>query len=195
MKESAGSRPAPLPLTKHRMRRRLRGTAALIALLSVISARASAQVITPAVDVTTGLANPACDYATCAMGIAPRWNGLALVRGAAGQQVANLSFFWPRDISGALGPVGDRVANTDSAEVSIRRAVRLRRIGAAFTDGGLVLAGAAAVRALHTGSVRRADGVVAAAGLAALGLSVPIQFAADGALSRAVWWHNLRFAR
>ena len=24
---------------------------------------------------------------------------------------------------------------------------------------------------------------------------VPIQFAADGALSRAAWWHDLRFAR
>jgi len=24
-------------------------------------------------------------------------------------------------------------------------------------------------------------------------VSVPLQFAADGALSRAVWWHNLRY--
>lgn len=177
------------------MRRRLPGIAVLIALLSAISARASAQLLTPTIDVPTRLANPACDYATCAMGIAPRWNGLALVQGAAGQQVANLSFFWPRDISGALRSEGDRVASADSTEVSIRRAVRLRRIGAALTDGGLVLAGAATVRALHAGGVRRADGVLAAAGLGALGLSVPIQFAADGALSRAVWWHNLRFAR
>ena len=37
--------------------------------------------------------------------------------------------------------------------------------------------------------------LVAAAGLAALTISVPFQFAADGALSRAVWWHNLRYAR
>lgn len=32
------------------------------------------------------------------------------------------------------------------------------------------------------------------AGLGALFISVPLQFAADGALSKAVWWHNVRYA-
>jgi len=32
-------------------------------------------------------------------------------------------------------------------------------------------------------------------GVAALGVSVPFQFAADGALSKAIWWYNLRYAR
>jgi hypothetical protein len=26
-------------------------------------------------------------------------------------------------------------------------------------------------------------------------LSIPLQFAADGALSRAVWWHNRRYSK
>jgi hypothetical protein len=43
--------------------------------------------------------------------------------------------------------------------------------------------------------VRRSDGILLGVGGAALGLSVPFQFAADGALSRAVWWHNARYAR
>jgi hypothetical protein len=37
--------------------------------------------------------------------------------------------------------------------------------------------------------------VIGGAGLTALLVSVPIQFAADGALSRAVWWHNVRYVR
>jgi hypothetical protein len=39
------------------------------------------------------------------------------------------------------------------------------------------------------------DRVIAVIGAASLGVSVPLQFAADGALSRAVWWHNVRYAR
>jgi hypothetical protein len=45
------------------------------------------------------------------------------------------------------------------------------------------------------GRPERRDRVVAAAGVASLQVSIPIQFAADGALGRAVWWHNLRYAR
>ena len=53
----------------------------------------------------------------------------------------------------------------------------------------------AGVNALRAGHVRRQDGVLAGIGGAALAVSVPLQFAADGALSRAVWWYNRRFAR
>ena len=59
--------------------------------------------------------------------------------------------------------------------------------------GGAVFA--AAVRAAAAGHVRRSDGIVAAVGAGAFALSVPFQFAADGMLSRAVWWHNARYAR
>jgi len=42
--------------------------------------------------------------------------------------------------------------------------------------------------------VRTEERVVGGVGVAALLVSVPLQFAADGALSRAVWWHNMRYA-
>ena len=135
-----------------------------------------------------------CDYRSCALGIAPAWNGLAVVRGAAGPRVANLNFFWPRDISVALRGTDRSLRGADSAAAQARRAVQIRRVGAALTDVGLLLAATAAVSALRAGRLRESDGWVGGAGLAALGLSVPFQFGADGALSRAVWWHNLRFA-
>ena len=135
-----------------------------------------------------------CTYRACALSIAPRWNGLVVVSGTAGSPVANLNFFWPRDVSAALrGPSTDAIG-ADSAAAEARRALRLRRIGAALTDGGAVLGAVALVRALNAGQLRHTDGAIAAAGAAALGLSVPFQFAADGVLSRAVWWHNARYA-
>ena len=46
-----------------------------------------------------------CTYDLCALNIAPRWNGLAVVRASDGPQVANLNFFLPRDITSSLrGP-------------------------------------------------------------------------------------------
>ena len=83
----------------------------------------------------------------------------------------------------------------DSALAEARRAVRLRRIGAVLTDGGVLVAAIGGAGALRAGRVRRSHGILLGVGSAALGLSVPFQFAADGALSRAVWWHNARFAR
>ena len=64
-----------------------------------------------------------------------------------------------------------------------------------LTDGGVIIAAIGALGALRAGHVRPADGILLGVGGAALGISVPFQFAADGALSRAVWWHNRRFAR
>ena len=135
----------------------------------------------------------ACSYSACALTISPRWNGLAVVQGTTAHAVANLNFFWPRDVSGSLG------GTTSSADRRAREtaagAVRLRRIGAALTDGGIVLLATAAVRAVSAGHVRQSDAVIAGIGAGAFGLSVPFQFAADGMLSRAVWWHNARYAR
>lgn len=136
-----------------------------------------------------------CDYATCALSIAPTWNGLAVVHGVRGERVANLNFFWPRDISSALGGSDAGAPGLDSAVAQARRAVRIRRIGAVLTDAGLAMAVAGTARALNGGRARRSDAILAGAGIAALGLSVPFQFAADGALSRAVWWHNVRYGR
>jgi hypothetical protein len=158
----------------------------LLPLFIAMSATATAQ---------TAVAPPdsACTYRACALAIVPSWDGLAVVRGQAGPRVANLHFFLPRDITPALR--GDVTRpGADSAAAQAGRALSLRRIGAAFTDLGLLAMGAAAVGALHARHVDRSAQTLGATGMGALLLSVPFQFAADGALSRAVWWHNQRFA-
>ena len=137
----------------------------------------------------------ACTYSTCALSIWPAWDGLAVVRGTAGSRVANLHFFWPRDISPALRGRDTTAIGADSAAAHARRAVALRQTGAGFTDLGALTIGVAIVRALAAGRVSHRDQAVAAAGLGAIAISVPLQFAADGELSRAVWWHNLRYTR
>ena len=139
-------------------------------------------------------ASDACAYRACALSIAPTWNGLLVVRGSDAARVANLNFFLPRDITRALR--GDSAAlGADSAQAHAARAVRLRRTAAVLTDLGGVAVVVALARAASAGRVETNDRVVGGAGLAALAISVPIQFAADGALSRAVWWHNLQYAR
>lgn len=130
----------------------------------------------------------ACDYRRCAFGIAPAWDGLAVVRGAEVTRVANLYFLWPRDIS-------SHFRGSDSAMTHVNRALHLRRIGAVLTSAGALTLVAAAARALDAGRARRSDSMLALAGAGAFGVSVPFQFAADGELSRAVWWHNLRLGR
>ena len=137
----------------------------------------------------------ACTYSECALAIVPTWNGLAVVRGNNGPRVANLHFFWPRQIAPALrGPDG-AVPGADSAAAHARRAVSLRRVGAALTDVGVLAAGVAVARSVQRGRARRTEQVLGGAGIGALLISVPFQFAADGALSRAVWWHNVRYVR
>lgn len=136
----------------------------------------------------------ACSYRECALSIAPTWNGLAIVRGADGRRVANLNFFLPRDITPALRGEPSAIG-ADSALAHAERALALRRAAAVLTDVGGVAMVAALVHAASGGRADRSAKVAGGAGLAALIVSVPIQFAADGALSRAVWWHNLRYAR
>jgi hypothetical protein len=136
-----------------------------------------------------------CTYSACALSIAPRWNGLAVVQGADARPLVNLNFFWPRDVSGALGETSAASVTDQRAWREAKRAVHLRRVGATLTDGGAILIATAATRAMVAGRVRRGDGIMAAIGAGAFGLSVPFQFAADGMLSRAVWWHNARYAR
>jgi hypothetical protein len=141
----------------------------------------------------SGRTDTTCVYERCALGIAPRWNGLEVVRGASGAPLANLHFFWPHDISTTVAGPDLHVRGADSAAAAARHAVRLRRLGAAFIDGGAIVLAGAAVAALTAGKARRGDQQVASAGAAMIVISVPFQFAADGALSRAVWWHNARY--
>jgi hypothetical protein len=154
---------------------------AILGLCGVLAAR-------PLLAQTAAPDTAACDYRRCAYGIAPAWDGLAVVRGANESRVANLYFLWPRDISAHF-------AGSDSAMTHVRRAVHLRRIGAVLTNAGALTLLAAAAGALNAGHARRSDSALGLAGAAAFAVSVPLQFAADGELSRAVWWHNLRLAR
>jgi len=116
------------------------------------------------------------------------------VRGSAQRRLANLNFFLPRDVAPVLR--GDPGADgADSALAHAQRAVALRRAGAVLTDVGAVAVLVALTRAAARGRASTSDRVIGGAGLTALLVSVPIQFAADGALSRAVWWHNVRYVR
>jgi hypothetical protein len=162
--------------------------ALVIALLATVAPSAMAQ------DAVTPLAG-ACSYRECALSIAPVWNGLTVVRGSDGRREANLDFFLPRDIAPALRGDVSGAPGADSAFAHAEQAVALRKVGAVLTDMGGVAVVVAIVRAASAGRASRSDQIVGGAGLASLMVSVPLQFAADGALSRAVWWHNLRYAR
>ena len=169
------------------MHPRLAGLATLLLAIPGGAPRLAAQAVQPPA-VLPSAADSVCSYQRCALGIAPRWNGLALVRGTAAAPVANLNFFWPRPLDGVL-------AGSDSAAHYGARAVRVRRVAAGLTDGGGLLLGYALARRLGAGSLTRDARAAAAVGAASVAVSVPLHFAADGHLSRAVWWHNLRYAR
>jgi hypothetical protein len=61
-----------------------------------------------------------------------------------------------------------------------------------LTDLGLALAVSAVVAYAAESDHATARGL-ALGGAIALGIGVPLQFKADGHLSRAVWWHNTQF--
>jgi hypothetical protein len=129
-----------------------------------------------------------CAYTHCALSLAPRWSGLALVRGASGQRASELGFFWPGDVRPTF-------AGSDSALHFATRATSTRRIGAVLTDAGLVLLALGGARAVHEGQMNGTAATLAGSGAILLGASVPAQFAADGLLSRAVWWKNAQYAK
>ena len=129
---------------------------------------------------------PECTYLHCALGIAPAWNALDVIDGATGRRVASLGFFWPHRVDASF-------AGSDSAIAYATQAFRVRRTAAAFTDVGILLLGYAVVRQVN-GGLHGTNRVVGALGAGAFAVGVPLQFSADGLLSRAVWWHNARYA-
>lgn len=130
-----------------------------------------------------------CDaYARCALNVVPRWNGLAVVRGASEEHVVTLGFLWP----GAAG-LGAALAPDAQAVMLGRRAVRTRRAAAALTDLGALAIVVGAARAERHGVDGSARALMIS-GAVAFGVSVPLQFRADGQLARAVWTYNRRFA-
>ena len=162
---------------------------ALALLLGTTSATLHAQTLAPSatLPISPAPASADCSYARCALGIAPVWNGLAIVQGPERQQLGNLNFFWPRG-TGAL-------FSGDSARMLGDRAMRTRRIAAVLTDVGGLMVASAAIRARGESGLTRSTRSLALGGAAAFVVSVPLQFAADGLLSRAVWWHNAAFGR
>jgi len=126
----------------------------------------------------------ACDYQRCAYNIIAALHGLRVVRGADEAQVATLGFLWTRDISDRFEGDGHEAA---------RSAVRTRRWGALFTDVGLALLLSGAVSAAAN-DLDRTSANLMLAGVASVGVSVPLQFLADKHLARAVWQHNARYA-
>jgi hypothetical protein len=158
---------------------RIRPALALVA-IAIWLAPARSEGQSPAV-----AAPPQCSYERCALGIAPRLTALDVVRGSNQERVASLAFLWPRGVAAPFAG--------DSASLShAHTAVRLRRVGAVMTDVAIALGGAGIARfSSHSaGSARN----LLIASTALLGASVPIHFAADGELSRAVWLFNRRFA-
>ncbi len=129
-----------------------------------------------------------CSYDTCALNVVPAWNGLAVVRGQSEDRVALLGFFKAGNLDAAF-------AGDPAALALAHRAVRTRRVAATLTDAGLVLLllGSVALPSMDADG-RDTPALYLVAGAVSLGLSVPLQFAADGHLSRAVWQFNRRFA-
>jgi hypothetical protein len=154
----------------------IRAIAAFFFALPIVTARAQART------------EANCSYESCALGIAPVWNGLAITRGERQQHVATLGFFLPNDVTSVF-------EGNEAAVDAARDAVRTRTIAAALTDAGIVLVGSGLARAAFQ---RHFDGfsqVLAISGAASLAASVPLQFTADGLLSRAVWLYNRKYGR
>jgi hypothetical protein len=132
---------------------------------------------------------PDCDYARCALRIVPRLSGLDVVRGDDNEHAGSLNFLWPN------GTVIRAFQGDADATLHGRSSVRKRRVAAALTDAGALLIGAAMFRGATVKGDSRPSVAVAGAGAAALAISVPLQFAADEQLSKAVHRFNRRFAR
>lgn len=129
-----------------------------------------------------------CTYESCALGLAPTWDGISITRGISQRPIATLSYFYPGDIRPVFA---DNAQALEAAEQSLQT----RTIGAVFTDAGLLLLATGLARA---GFQREFDGLSKAlsiTGAAAIGVSFPLHLAADGYLNRAIWWHNRRFSR
>jgi hypothetical protein len=151
-----------------------RATFAALALLLTTSGLTPMHAQTP---------DAACSYSRCALGIIPRLSSLDVVRGDREERVGSLSFLFPHDVRGAF-------AGSAPAQRHAERALSLRRVAAVLTTVGGVLAASGVVRAAATRSGRPLSVAAAGVGVAAFSVSVPVHFAADAELSRAVWDYN-----
>lgn len=152
----------------------------------------AALVVFPALDASaqSSVANADrnCSYETCALGLAPVWNGLAITKGETERQVGNLGFFWPSAIASVF-------AGDASASEAANDAVDVRTVAVALTDAGAALIATGVARAIFRRDFDGFSKVLTTGGIVALGASVPVHLAADGLVSRAVWLYNRKFAK
>ena len=134
-------------------------------------------------DVILAQGDTACSYSRCALGIIPRLAALDVVRGDREERVGSLAFLFPRDVRRAFG-------DNELASRRAAHAFSLRRIGSALTMAGATVAVAGGVRAITVRGSSGSSAALAAIGLSAFVASVPVHFAADAELSRAVWEYN-----
>ncbi len=128
------------------------------------------------------------EYDRCALGILPRFTGLAVVRGLQEEQVALLGFVIPgRKLDAVFA--GDTLAQRYG-----REAHRARWFGSVLTVTGLLTLGAAGPAALSSDDeLGTFSAIVLAGGVQMFGAAY-YQFKADAELSRAVFAYNRRFA-
>ena len=138
--------------------------------------------------VAQGRAPVNCTYQECAVGLSPVWNGIDITRGDSQRTVASLGFFFPQDVTHAFKD------DPEAADVA-RDAFRIRQAAAIMTDAGLVLTATGVARALFQRDFDKLSTALTVVGGVSFIGGVPLQFAADGALSRAVWLYNRRFSR
>ncbi len=128
-----------------------------------------------------------CTYSRCALGIMPRLAALDVVRGDREERVGSLAFVFPHDVRAAF-------AGNEGATRRAAHALAIRRVGAILTTAGAALVVAGGVRAAAVPHGRGPSIAVAAVGVLGFGASVPVHFAADAELSRAVWEYNRELA-
>jgi hypothetical protein len=133
-------------------------------------------------------ADSSCAYEQCALSIVPRLLALDVVRGAREERVGTLAFLYPSRVTAVF-------AGSDAAERHAAHAFRLRRVAAVLTDLGVVVVATAGSHGIASTQTRRASATISGVGVALVASSVPVHFAADGELSRAVWEYNRRFGR
>jgi hypothetical protein len=129
-----------------------------------------------------------CAYATCALNIVPRLSALDVVKGSSEDRVGSLAFLFPRGVTAPF-------AGNEVAQRHAQHAFSLRRVASVLTDVGAIVAISASTRAVASTRQRGAATTAAIAGGALVASSIPIHFAADRELSRAVWEYNRRFSR
>lgn len=126
-----------------------------------------------------------CAFARCGYGIMPTLTALDVVQGSSERHVASLPFLWSKDVSHLF------VSDAEAVQHA-QRAAKLRTAGAFVSSAGIALVVTGFVTGLGAGGSPRSTALFGLAGVGVLAASVPVHFAADAELSRAVWIYNQR---